>query len=464
MAGAFRYECCVAIIRGHALDVVPLVGMGSTVMVKSFLFAFIAGFFALLGTDAGAGSEEFLLDSGNTAWMITASALVLFMTLPGLVFFYAGLVRSRNVLSVMFHGAVIACIASILWLAFGYSLSFSDGGEYQHWIGSLDNLFLSGIDHNTLMPSGIPEYVFFLFQMTFAIITPALVIGAWVERISLFAVVLFTIGFLTLIYFPVAHWIWGGGWLAEMGVLDFAGGLVVHATAGSSALILALTLRRREGFPTRLSLPHSPGMTMAGASMLWVGWYGFNGGSALAADGLAGSALVATHISAAAASLVWVICDRIILGKSTLIGLVTGTIAGLASITPASGFVSPIGAMAIGTIGGLFCYGAVILFKQKLRIDDSLDVFAVHGVGGITGTILIAPLASAAFGGIGVDISISDQLQTQIIGTLAVIAWSVVATLLIVAFIRFFGPLGVTRYQEIEGLDISHHGEKGYEL
>ncbi|MBT3792075.1 MAG: ammonium transporter, partial [Rhodospirillales bacterium] len=340
------------------------------------------------------------MDGANTAWILTSTALVLFMTLPGLALFYGGLVRAQNVLSVLMHCFTIACIVSVLWLVGVYSLAFSDGGALQSWIGGTGKVFLLGVTPDTLSGS-LPEVVFFMFQMTFAIITPALIVGAYVERIKFSAMALFSAIWVVLVYGPVAHWVWGGGWLAELGVQDFAGGLVVHATCGTAALIIAKELGVRRGFPTEMRPPHSPGLVMSGAAMLWVGWFGFNGGSALAADGAAGMAITVTHISAATAALVWMAIEWTKHGKPTLVGITTGAIAGLATITPASGFVGPIGALVIGVVAGLLCYVSVGLVKMKFGVDDALDVLAVHGVGGVTGTLLTAILGATAFGGLG---------------------------------------------------------------
>ena len=369
-----------------------------------------------------------MIDTGNTAWIITATALVLFMTLPGLALFYGGLVRKKNVLSVLMQCISVACLASVLWLVIGYSLAFSDGNQ---WIGDTSKMFLSGVGRDTLS-GDIPETVFFAFQMTFAVITPALIVGAYVERIKFSAVLLFSGLWLLIVYAPVTHWIWAGnGWLFQAGLLDFAGGLVVHLTAGSSALVLAAMLGPRSTFPLQVDPPHNPAMVMIGASMLWVGWFGFNAGSALAADGNAGMAMVVTHISAATASLVWMLMDWSRFGKPTLIGLVTGTIAGLASITPASGSVGPIGALIIGASAGIICYLFVNIVKNNLKIDDSLDVFAVHGVGGLLGIILVAFLVDANIGGAGYadGINAISQLMIQLKGTVAVLVLSLAATI-----------------------------------
>ena len=399
-----------------------------------------------------------MIDTGNTAWIITATALVLFMTLPGLALFYGGLVRKKNVLSVLMQCISVACLASVLWLIIGYSLAFGDGNQ---WIGDASKMFLSGVGRDTLS-GDIPETVFFAFQMTFAVITPALIVGAYVERIKFSAVLLFSGLWLLIVYAPVTHWIWAGnGWLFQAGLLDFAGGLVVHLTAGSSALVLAAMLGPRSTFPLQVDPPHNPAMVMIGASMLWVGWFGFNAGSALAANGNAGMAMVVTHISAATASLVWMLIDWSRFGKPTLIGLVTGTIAGLASITPASGSVGPIGALIIGASAGIICYLFVNIVKKNLKIDDSLDVFAVHGVGGLLGIILVAFLVDANIGGAGYadGINAMSQLMIQLKGTVAVLVLSVVATIVITYVVKLTVGLRVDDSSEIEGLDISSHGE-----
>ena len=399
-----------------------------------------------------------MIDTGNTAWIITATALVLFMTLPGLALFYGGLVRKKNVLSVLMQCISVACLASVLWLVIGYSLAFGDGNQ---WIGDTSKMFLSGVGRDTLS-GDIPETVFFAFQMTFAVITPALIVGAYVERIKFSAVLLFSGLWLLIVYAPVTHWIWAGnGWLFQAGLLDFAGGLVVHLTAGSSALVLAAMLGPRSTFPLQVDPPHNPAMVMIGASMLWVGWFGFNAGSALAADGNAGMAMGVTHISAATASLVWMLMDWSRFGKPTLIGLVTGTIAGLASITPASGSVGPIGALIIGASAGIICYLFVNIVKNNLKIDDSLDVFAVHGIGGLLGIILVAFLVDANIGGAGYadGINAISQLMIQLKGTVAVLALSVVATIVITYVVKLTVGLRVDDSSEVEGLDISSHGE-----
>ena len=389
------------------------------------------------------------MNAADTAWIIVATALVLFMTLPGLALFYGGLVRARNVLSVFMHCYAIACLMSVLWFAFGYSIAFGEGTPY--W-GGLGKMFLSGIDSSTLSGS-LPEVLFFAFQMTFAIITPALIVGAYVERIGFGFVLLFSALWMLVCYAPVTHWIWGGGFLAdggifgETGVRDFAGGIVVHETAGLAALVLAVMLGARKNQTTP---PHNPGYVMIGASMLWVGWFGFNGGSQLAADGGAAMALTVTHISAATASLTWALWERVKFGKSSLVGLVTGTIAGLASITPASGFVGPVEALAIGAIAGVLCQEAVVLVRNVLKIDDTLDVFAVHGVGGIFGTIMIAAFGAGSW---------AAQL-----GSLAIVGvYTVVVSVILAKLVGLATPLRVDQESEYNGLDISVHGERAYD-
>jgi Amt family ammonium transporter len=416
----------------------------------------------LTGKSAEAADQ---LSSGDTAWILTATALVLFMTLPGLALFYAGLVRARNVLSVLMHCFAVACVASITWLIIVYSLAFGNGGDLNAYIGGFDKVFLFGVGKDTLYGS-IPETVFFMFQMTFAIITPALIVGAFPERIKFSAVLLFTVLWLILVYAPACHWVWGGGWLAELGVMDFAGGIVVHVTAGVSALVLAISLGSRRGFPKDIRPPHNPGMTVAGACMLWVGWFGFNAGSALAADGGAGMAMVVTHISAAVASLVWATIEWIKFGKPSVVGIVTGTIAGLAAITPASGYVGPVGAVVIGCAAGIICQWFTTWIRATWKIDDSLDVFAVHGVGGILGSLLVAVFAAKNFGGLGLaeGTTISDQFLVQVIGVLSVALLSGVVTWVLAKIVSMLVGLRVTEEEEIDGLDISAHGERGYDL
>ena len=399
-------------------------------------------------------------NGADTAWILTATALVLFMTLPGLALFYAGLVRVKNTLSVMMHCVAIACIASVLWLLVGYSLSFGTGSPM---IGGMSKAGLIGVGKTSLVGT-LPESVFFMFQMTFAIITPALIVGAYVERIRFGAVLMFSALWLLLVYTPVCHWIWGGGWLQQRGVMDFAGGLVVHATAGVSSLLIAAFLGPRDGFPHDLRPPHNPGMTMIGAGMLWVGWFGFNGGSALAANGAAGMAIVATHLSAATAGLVWAALEWRRFGKASMVGMVTGVVAGLATITPASGFVGPLGAVALGACGAVVCHFSIDLIRHKARIDDSLDVFAVHGVGGLLGTLLVAILAAPRFGGggYGAAKTMAGQMTIQVIGIGAVVGWSIVATVAILFVVKAVVGLRATPEHINDGLDLTHHGERAF--
>ena len=393
------------------------------------------------------------LNSGDTAWILTATALVLFMSLPGLALFYGGLVRAKNYLSVLMKVYAIAALASIVWVVAGYSIAFGDGNA---WWGGLGNLFLGGLERDAVSGT-IPESVFVAFQMTFAVITPGLIVGAFVERVKFLPVLLFTVLWLLFVYAPVTHWIWGGGFLADKGVIDFAGGLVVHATAGISALVYVLLLGKRKSFPNDLSPPHRPGIVMMGAAMLWVGWFGFNGGSQLAADGGAGMALLVTHIAASVATLVWIALEAISNRKPTLVGAATGTIAGLATVTPAAGVLGPGGALLMGLAGGLICYAAVNLIRVRLKIDDSLDVFAVHGVGGITGILLLPFLSAAALGGTG-----DGNFGVQLTGTIAVVVWSALASAIILLVLKAIFGLRVTDEQETEGLDTSLHGETAY--
>lgn len=402
------------------------------------------------------------VDSGHTAWILTATALVLFMTMPGLALFYGGLVRGRNVLSVMAHCAGIGFVASLLWVAGLYSLAFKgDGG----WIGNLDAAFLKGVTLDSVAPgTELPETLFVMFQMTFAIITPALYVGAVVERMKFGAMLLFTSLWLALVYAPVTHWVWGGGWLQDMGIRDLAGGIVVHATAGVSALVMALMIGKRGGFPAHPHPPHNPGMVFIGAAMLWVGWFGFNAGSQVAAGASAGMTMLVTHLSACSAALVWCAVERLRNGKSGLVGMVTGLIAGLATITPASGDVGPMGAIAIGAISSVVCYFAVNLIREKLHIDDSLDVFAVHGVGGILGTLLLAVFGQESLGGLGIVKPVGEQLGIQALGLGVTVLWSAVATAVIVLVVKAAVGLRVTAEQENEGLDRTEHGENAYPM
>lgn len=405
-----------------------------------------------------------MIDSGDTAWILTSTALVLFMTLPGLALFYGGLVQSKNILSVLMQCIAIACLASVLWIVAGYSLAFTEGNAL---VGGLSKAFLSGVERGGVADgTKIPETLFIMFQMTFAIITPALIIGAYVERIKFSFVMMFSGLWLLLVYAPVTHWVWGGGWLADLGVLDFAGGIVVHVTAGVSAAVVVWQLGARHGFPDQVRPPHAPWMVMVGASMLWVGWFGFNAGSALTAGTDASMAMLVTHLSAAVASLVWMCIEWVKFGKPSLVGIVTGTIAGLATITPASGFVGPAGGICLGLVGGFLCYFAVDFVKSRCKLDDSLDVLAVHGIGGATGTFLAAVFVSTAFGGVGYaeGMTMGSQFGVQALGVGATIVWSAVVSLLIIKVTKAVCGIRVSDDEAIEGLDFTSHGEKGYHL
>ncbi|MED6342479.1 MAG: ammonium transporter [Pseudomonadota bacterium] len=424
----------------------------------------LLGFVLILFANV-AFADDAGISGADTAWIMTATALVLFMTIPGLSLFYGGLVRSKNVLSVLMQCFAVTCLMSILWMLVGYSLAFGDGGAANAYIGGLDNLLLGGIVESTVSGS-IPESVFALFQMTFAVITPALIVGGFAERMRFSAVVLFSAAWLILVYAPICHWVWGGGWLSDLGVMDFAGGTVVHITAGVAALVAALVLGNRRGFPQQAMPPHNMTLTIMGAGMLWVGWFGFNGGSALAANGDAAMALLATHISAAAGAFTWMLAEKVRFGKPSALGIVTGMVAGLGTITPASGFVGPGGALIIGISAGLVCFYATIYIKQRLKIDDSLDVFPVHGVGGILGTLLTAVFASNALGVFSgqEDIVISSQLGVQAIGVVATVVYTGTVTWFILKLTDVLVGNRVDEDQEQEGLDLVAHNERGYDL
>lgn len=405
------------------------------------------------------------LDSGDTAWILTSTALVLFMTLPGLALFYAGLVRTKNVLSVLMQCFAITCVITILWVTVGYSLAFSDGGSMNDWIGGTSNFFLAEVTRESLSGT-LPESVFSMFQLTFAIITPALIVGGFAERMRFSAMLMFSVIWFLLVYLPICHWVWGGGWLGQMGLLDFAGGTVVHITAGAAALVAAMVLGNRKGFPGASMMPHNMTMTITGAAMLWVGWFGFNAGSAVAANGDAGMAMLVTHISAATGAFTWMMLEWIKFGKPSALGVVTGMVAGLGTITPASGFVGPMAALFIGFSAGVVCFYATALIKQKLKIDDSLDVFPVHGVGGIIGTLFAGIFVVAEYGGIGLSdgITASEQINVQLIGIFSTLAWTVVMTYIILKAVGIFIELRVSEQEETEGLDLVSHEEKGYNL
>lgn len=405
------------------------------------------------------------IDTGDTAWILTSSAFVLLMTMPGLTLFYGGLVRAKNFLSVLVQIGAITAIASTLWIMVGYTLAF--GNVTTGWLGAGNAWMLIGTGQVLHGDLGISERTFALFQLTFAAITPALMAGAWVDRARFGWVVGFCALWSLVVYAPVAHWVWGQGWLAtKIGTLDFAGGIVVHTTAGVSALIAALLLGRRQGFPKTLMLPHSPSLTMAGAALMWVGWFGFNGGSALAASDDAASAIINTHVAASVAALVWLLIERFTVGKPTSVGFATGAIAGLATVTPAAGYISPGSAMLFGVIAAGGCYPMIQLVKQRLKIDDSLDVFAVHGVGGIMGSLLLAVFISPDFGGTGYaeGIGMAKQLIAQVIGVGVVGLYSAIATAVLAVFVSVVFPMRVSEDAEREGLDITSHGERAWEL
>jgi Amt family ammonium transporter len=426
-------------------------------MIKKRIAALVLPFASVLPAVAGAQTA----DTGDTAWILTSTALVLFMTLPGLALFYGGLVRSRNVLSVLMQCFAICCAVTLLWVAVGYSLAFSDPA-IEGFIGGLSKAFLSGVGVDSVNGT-IPETVWIMFQMTFAIITPALIIGAFAERMRFAAMLWFSILWTLVVYVPVTFWVWGGGWLSAMGFRDFAGGAVVHVNAGIAALVAALVLGNRSGFPETAMPPHNLTMTVTGASMLWVGWFGFNAGSAVAANGSAGMAMLVTHISAAAGSLSWMTIEWLKFRKPSVLGIVTGMVAGLGTITPASGYVGPMGALCIGLIAGVVCFYATQFIKRKLHIDDSLDVFPVHGVGGFTGLLLTA-IFSATAGGLGLDegVTIAGQLGVQAVGAVATALWCGIATFLLLKLVGVFTVLRATREEETEGLDVALHEERGY--
>ena len=406
-------------------------------------------------------AESSELSGANTAWILTSTALVLFMTIPGLAFFYGGLVRNKNVLSVLMQCFALTCLVSIMWVVVLYGLAFGDGGSLNSIIGSFDQIFMSSLTNESLS-GDIPESVFAMFQLTFAIITPALIVGGFAERMKFSSMLLFSTLWMIFVYAPICHMVWGGGWLGNLGVMDFAGGTVVHVNAGIAALVAAVMLRERRGFPATPMPPHNLTMTVAGASMLWVGWFGFNAGSALAADQSAGMAMLVTHIGAAAGSLSWMGREWMKQGKPSVLGIVTGMVAGLGTITPASGFVGPMGALFIGVSAGLICYEATQYIKKVLKIDDSLDVFPVHGVGGILGTILTGVFASASFGGMGLENSISTQVFIQIIGVVFTIIWCGFFTYIILKLVDNLLGLRISEEEEETGIDLVEHGEKGY--
>ena len=413
--------------------------------------------FAFLATPAAARADT--LDSGDTAWMITATALVLFMTIPGLSLFYGGLVRAKNMLSVLMQCFSITALMTILWVVAGYSIAFGEGGSF---FGDFSMMFLKGIGPDAVSGT-IPTILFAMFQLTFAIITPALIVGAFAERMKFSAMLLFTGAWMLLIYAPVCHWVWGGGWLGEMGALDFAGGTVVHINAGIAGLVAAIVLGKRKGFPTTPMMPHSLTLSVVGAGMLWVGWFGFNAGSELAADGTAGMALAVTQIATAAATLAWMFVEWVKHGKPSALGAITGAVAGLVAITPASGFVGPMGAIAIGFASGIVCFFAATSMKRTFGYDDSLDAFGVHGVGGMVGAILTGVFAAPALGGYAELSGIGGQVWIQFVSVIATIAYSAVGSFILLKIVDVIVGLRVTEDEEVTGLDITQHNEKGYD-
>jgi Amt family ammonium transporter len=428
--------------------------------LKQFILTF------LLALPALAFAEEApTLNSGDTAWMLTSTALVLFMTIPGLALFYAGMVRAKNVLSVMMQCFAITGLVTVLWVILVYSLAFEDGGSLNAYVGGLGKLFLAGVTVDSLSGT-IPETVFMVFQMTFAIITPALIVGAFAERMKFSAMLWFMGLWLIFVYAPICHWVWGGGWLGEMGVLDFAGGTVVHINAGIAGLMAALVMGKRKGYPTTAMPPHNLGYTLMGASMLWVGWFGFNAGSELAADGTAGMAMAVTQIATATAALAWMFSEWLSHGKPSVLGIASGAVAGLVAITPASGTAGPMGALAIGAASGIGCFLGATRLKRALGYDDSLDAFGVHGIGGIIGALLTGVFASASLGGAGLaeGMTIGSQVVLQGIGVLATVIYTAIASLILLKLIDVIIGLRVTEEEETEGLDIALHDERGYNL
>jgi len=413
-----------------------------------------------------AGADEApKLNAGDTAWMLTSTALVLFMTIPGLSLFYAGMVRSKNVLSVMMQCFAITCLVTVLWVIYGYSMAFGDGGSMQSFFGGFGKAFFAGVGSGALSGT-IPETVFSMFQLTFAIITPALIVGAFAERMKFSAMLWFMAIWVTLVYFPICHWVWGGGWLGDKGALDFAGGTVVHINAGIAGLVAALVLGARRGFPKTAMLPHSMVLTLIGAGMLWVGWFGFNAGSELAADGTAGMAMAVTQIATAAAALAWMFCEWLLHGKPGALGIASGAVAGLVAITPASGFVGPMGALVIGIAAGVACYLASTKLKRALKYDDSLDAFGVHAIGGIVGALLTGVFVAASLGGVGLKegVTMGHQLWIQVVAVGSTIVYDAIATFIILKIIDAVIGLRVSEEEETQGLDISLHDERGYDI
>ncbi len=436
-----------------------------TIIRSRFSLIFFLLISLLLHAPSATAAEPPKLNAADTAWMLTSSVLVLFMTLPGLALFYAGLVRMKNVLSVLMQCFAITCVVTLAWVVVAYSIAFGDGGASNAWYGGFAKSFMSGVDFKAIKGT-IPETVFAMFQLTFAIITPALVLGAYAERVKFSGMLLFTLLWLIFVYAPISHWVWGDGWLGKMGIMDYAGGTVVHLNAGMAALVCALVLGPRRGFPETPMPPHNMTMAVTGACMLWVGWFGFNAGSALAADDRAGMAMIVTHIGAATGAFAWMVGEWIRYGKPSVLGAVTGMVAGLGTITPASGFVGPLGALVIGAAAGILCFFATNFMKQALKVDDSLDVFPVHGVGGALGTTLTGVFVAASLGGVGYPekVTMGDQVLVQLTGVLAVAAWSGVVTWILLKLTDAVAGMRVHPEEETEGLDTVLHNEKGYNL
>jgi len=421
-------------------------------------------FFAMALPAFAMADEAPVLDTGNTAWMLTSTALVLFMTIPGLSLFYAGMVRSKNALAVMMQCFAITCLVTVIWALYAYGLAFGDGGGLQQWIGS-GKVLMSDVGYDTLSGS-IPETVFSMFQLTFAVITPALIVGAFADRMKFSSMLVFIGLWVSLVYAPIAHWVWGGGWLGDLGAKDFAGGTVVHINAGVAGLVAALVLGKRKGYPSTPMPPHSMVLTLVGAAMLWVGWFGFNAGSELAADGTAGMAMAVTQIATAVAALAWMFSEWMVHGKPSALGIASGAVAGLVAITPASGFVGPIGAFIIGIAAGVLCFIASTKLKKALGYDDALDCFGVHGIGGIVGALLTGIFIDASFGGAGLDegVTIAKQLGIQFVAVAGTLVYDAIATFIILKIVDVVMGLRVTEEEETAGLDLSLHDERGYNL
>lgn len=416
------------------------------------------GTVAAFAQEAAPAAPAPALDTGNTAWMLTSTALVLMMTVPGLALFYGGMVRKKNVLATIMQSFAITCLVTVLWFMFGYSLAFSDGGGMNAYLGGFSKFFHNGITTSSLWLPGvanIPEFVFSMFQMTFAIITPALIAGAFAERMKFSALLIFMGAWLLVVYAPIAHWVWGGGFLGTAGVLDFAGGTVVHINAGVAGLVCALVLGKREGYGTTNMAPHNLVYSVIGASLLWVGWFGFNAGSELAADGLAGAAMLNTQVAAAAAALAWMFAEWIVAKKPSVLGIISGAVAGLVAVTPASGFVNPTGAFIVGIVAGVLCYVSAVKLKHAFGYDDSLDAFGVHGIGGIIGALLTGVLADPAINSLGSGASVGKQLY----GIVFTILWTAIASFVILYIVKALVGLRPSTQEEVEGLDISQHGE-----